>query len=74
MMTGACRSAPRALVTSDASDWGCGAFSSQGLWFQLRWPPSWGGGSHHLQGARPGGNVSGSLGPHVDGQHSSMPV
>ena len=44
MMTGACRSAPRALVTSDASDWGCGAFSSQGLWFQLRWPPSWGGG------------------------------
>ena len=27
---------------SDASGtWGCGAFSSQGEWFQLEWPDSW---------------------------------
>ena len=31
-----------ATITSDASgQWGCGAFSSDGEWFQLEWPDSW---------------------------------
>ena len=31
-------------VTSDASgSWGCGAFTTTGEWFQLRWPESWSG-------------------------------
>ncbi len=31
-----------ATVTSDASgNWGCGAFTSRGEWFQLPWPESW---------------------------------
>ena len=31
-----------ATFTSDASgSWGCGAFSSDGKWFQLRWPDHW---------------------------------
>ncbi len=31
-----------ATVTSDASgNWGCGAFTSRGEWFQLQWPESW---------------------------------
>ncbi len=31
-------------ITSDASGgWGCGAFTSTGEWFQLRWPASWAG-------------------------------
>ena len=31
-------------ITSDASGrWGCGAFTSKGDWFQLRWPPEWEG-------------------------------
>lgn len=34
--------APQHLVTADASgSWGCGAFGSNGLWFQLQWPQSW---------------------------------
>ena len=33
-----------ATITSDASGrWGCGAFSSEGEWFQLEWPDSWSG-------------------------------
>ena len=29
-------------LTSDASGlWGCGAYSSQGEWFQVEWPASW---------------------------------
>lgn len=32
----------RTTITSDASgNWGCGAFSSEGHWFQLQWPESW---------------------------------
>ena len=31
-----------ATITSDASgSWGCGAFNSQGAWFQFSWPPIW---------------------------------
>ena len=31
-----------AVIASDASGlWGCGAFSSQGRWFQCQWPQSW---------------------------------
>ena len=34
-------------VTSDASgSWGCGAYISTGLWFQLEWPKSWA--SYHI--------------------------
>ncbi len=33
---------PRAVLTSDASgSWGCGAFTSTGQWFQLRFPECW---------------------------------
>ncbi len=33
---------PQAVLTSDASgSWGCGAFTSSGCWFQLRFPESW---------------------------------
>ena len=36
------RPEPTHTVTSDASgSWGCGAFSRDGLWFQLKWPASW---------------------------------
>ena len=29
-------------LTSDASGtWGCGAFNSEGEWFQLEWPDKW---------------------------------
>ena len=38
---------PQHMITADASgSWGCGAFGSQGRWFQLRWPQSWA--SHHI--------------------------
>ena len=31
-----------ATLTSDASGtWGCGAFNSEGEWFQLEWPEEW---------------------------------
>ena len=42
MMSSTIRSPPRAVVTSDTSNWGCGAVSSLGQRFQLCWPPSWG--------------------------------
>lgn len=33
---------PQVALTSDASgSWGCGAFTSGGKWFQLRFPESW---------------------------------
>ncbi len=42
MMTGLVRGVPAGVLTTDASgNWGCGAFTSTGLWFQLRWPASW---------------------------------
>lgn len=42
MMSSVCRTQPMTTVTSDASGgWGCGAFSSDGQWFQCRWPGSW---------------------------------
>lgn len=35
-------SAPEAQMTSDASgSWGCGAYTSEGYWFQLELPESW---------------------------------
>ena len=40
----ACRSRehPFHTITSDASGgWGCGAFCTDGRWFQIRWPDSW---------------------------------
>ncbi len=37
-----CRGPPQVAVTSDASGpWGCGAFTSGGKWFQLRFPECW---------------------------------
>ena len=42
MMSSVCCTQPMATVTSDASSgWGCGVFSSNGQWFQCRWPGSW---------------------------------
>ena len=42
MVLAVIKSPPVAVVTSDASgNWGCGAFSSHGAWFQLVWPESW---------------------------------
>ena len=42
MMLGVVPAYPTASITSDASgSWGCGAFSSAGDWFQLKWPGSW---------------------------------
>ena len=44
MMAVPMRARPGAIVVSDASgNWGCGAYSSQGEWFQFRWPESWTG-------------------------------
>ena len=39
MLSTLCRQ--RLTVTSDASSWGCGAFSSSGQWFQFAWPDNW---------------------------------
>ena len=42
MMAGAKRARWAVTMTSDASgSWGCGAFTTIGEWFQLRWPESW---------------------------------
>ena len=42
MMVAAGRATPQAVLTSDASgNWGCGAFSSAGEWFQCPWPSVW---------------------------------
>ncbi len=42
MMRRVCKGGYVATVTSDASgNWGCGAFTSRGEWFQLQWPESW---------------------------------
>lgn len=42
MMQAIVQKRPEAVITSDASgNWGCGAFSSQGCWFQLQWPQQW---------------------------------
>ena len=33
---------PTCIITYDASgSWGCGAFTTDGSWFQLEWPASW---------------------------------
>ena len=33
---------PEVQITLDASgSWGCGAYTSDGFWFQLRMPDSW---------------------------------
>ena len=42
MMSGVVPAHPTASITSDTSgSWGCGAFSSAGDWFQLKWPEPW---------------------------------
>ncbi len=42
MMSGVSPSEVAGVITSDASgSWGCGAFSSEGNWFQLKLPESW---------------------------------
>ena len=42
MMSSVCHTQPTATVTLDASGrLGCGAFSSDGQWFQYRCPASW---------------------------------
>ena len=44
LFTSVVAQAPSVTLTSDASGcWGCGAFSSEGLWFQFRWPEVWAG-------------------------------
>ncbi len=44
MMTSVARTPPQRTLTSDASgNWGCGAFSCTGGWFQCQWPSSWAG-------------------------------
>ena len=41
-MVGTVQSRVTETMTSDASGtWGCGAFTSPGEWFQLKWPDSW---------------------------------
>lgn len=36
------KSEPACTITSDASgSWDCGAFATDGSWFQLQWPASW---------------------------------
>ena len=38
---------PQHVIMADASgSWGCGAFGSNGHWFQLQWPQSWA--KHHI--------------------------
>ena len=41
MLSSLGRAPPDVRLTSDASGWGCGAFSSSGRWFQCKWPESW---------------------------------
>ncbi len=42
MMDRVTRSGHVATITSDASgSWGCGAYTTEGEWFQLSWPPAW---------------------------------
>lgn len=42
MMASVSRRPHQVTLTSDASgQWGCGAFSSFGQWFQCHWPESW---------------------------------
>ena len=42
MMSAVVRSTPEGTITSDASgNWGCGAYSNQGKWFQLEWSEQW---------------------------------
>lgn len=42
MMSVPSRASPGAVIVSDASgNWGCGAYMSQGGWFQFQWPDSW---------------------------------
>ncbi len=42
---------PQVVLTTDASGaWGCGAYTSTGLWFQLKFPDSWSD-SHYSEGA-----------------------
>ena len=44
MMSGVIRERWDITLTSDASgSWGCGAYTSTGEWFQLKWPQSWEG-------------------------------
>ena len=69
-------SPPSATVTSDASGhWGCGAFSSEGAWFQFQWPPAW----DHIHITikellyTSGGGLC-HLGALMEGEDSSLPV
>lgn len=42
MLSSLCQHPHTVTVTSDASgSWGCGAFTSNGQWFQYPWPESW---------------------------------
>ncbi len=41
-MSSVVRGKPKVVLTSDASgSWGCGAYTSMGGWFQLKFPDSW---------------------------------
>ena len=42
MMTAHRRASPGATIVSEVSgNWGCGAYCSQGEWFQCQWPKPW---------------------------------
>ena len=42
MLSSVCRLPHSVEVTADASGgWGCGGFSSENEWFQVKWPKSW---------------------------------
>ena len=44
MMSVPRKAKPGVIIVSDASgNWGCGAYSSMGEWFQFQWPESWAG-------------------------------
>ncbi len=41
-MSSVVKGEPQVVLTTDASGaWGCGAYTSTGLWFQLKFPDSW---------------------------------
>ncbi len=41
-MSSVVKEEPKVVLTSDASgSWGCGAYTSMGGWFQLKFPDSW---------------------------------
>ena len=66
---------PQVVLTTDApGSWGCGAFTSEGEWFQLELPQSWQG--VHINSQRVVACCTGhsSMGEPVEGVHSVLHV